>query len=196
MQAEIEKSLISDEPCEYCKEIRSTFSMGELADRCAKVIEDFYELTSQSDVVVLYDRTPKGDPLATILEVWLATDDEQALIDLVDSVEEIWFDRDSMESSYGEDPWFIEKYGSSWELSADWEKMERSLRQEARLVNPLVTTILEKVLGPLIHDRTENGESLIFTAGVGHSLNTLYRARVFQTQAKLESALSSIDVVF
>lgn len=175
--------------CDYCEKAAPIVVIKELVGRCEHVIETYYEPTSLEDSVVLYDRTPAGDSLRDVLEELLGADDS-VLNDLIESLTDRWFDWSSHEHRYGDDPYFAETSRLPSALGVEWRKMEASLRSEARIVNPKVNSILERVFGPLLNYRTASGNGVILDAGPDTGLPKLYRARVFQTLEDLESALS------
>ena len=175
--------------CDYCGIRHPTIELNALAEQCDVAIERFYEASSLSDDVVIHDRTPKGEPLNEVLQRLLGGS-EQLREDIAILLGEIWFDRDSMESRYGEDPWFVEATTHPEVLSAAWRQMEHRLQHEARLVNPAVAAVLEEVFGSLLNYQTRDGTPVLVEAGPGCEWNTFFRARVFQTLKELEDALS------
>ena len=174
--------------CQYCGKTVPTVVLEELVDRCEHVIETFYEPTSLEDYVVIYGRTPRGYSLQEVIEELLEAD-EAVLDDLTQSLVDRWFDWDSHEHRYGDDPHFVEKSRLLSNLGVEWRKMEASLRSEARIVNPKVNAILERIFGPLLNYRTASGIGVIVDAGPDTGLSRLYRARVFQSLVELETAL-------
>lgn len=175
--------------CDYCGKTAPTVVLEDLVDRCEHVIETYYEPTSLEDSVVLYDRAPAGDSLRGVLEELLGAD-EGVLDDLAESLADRWFDWSSHEHRYGDDPYFSETSRLPSTLGIEWRKMEASLRSEARIVNPKVNSILERIFGPLLNYRTVSGNGVIVDAGPHTGLPKLYRARVFQSLEDLENALS------
>jgi hypothetical protein len=175
--------------CDYCAKTAPTVILESLVDRCEHIIETFYEPTSLEDSVVIYGRAPVGDSVRDVLEELIKADDD-VLDDLTESLADRWFDRDSHQHRYGDDPHFAEKFRLPSALSVEWRKMEASLSSEARIVNPKVNSILERIFGPLLNYRTASGNGVIVDAGPGTALSKLYRARVFQTLEDLENALS------
>jgi RES domain len=188
LKAEIAKSSTIDQECDYCESVAPTIDMYNLADRCDTVIENFYEATSLSDAVIIYDRTPEGEELASVLDRIVAPQQE-VVADLVELLTDMWFDFDSQEYRYGEEPWFVEKTKSAEPLSNAWNKMERSLKHEARYLNPEAARMLENMFGTVHDDRTREGQVVIVELGANCKIDTLYRARVFQTLAAMETAL-------
>ncbi|WP_206689468.1 hypothetical protein, partial [Neisseria gonorrhoeae] len=57
--------------CDYCGIELATMSIGEVAERFDVVIEDFFDVTSLSDAVVIYEREPAGDAIADVVEMQL-----------------------------------------------------------------------------------------------------------------------------
>lgn len=189
LKAEIAKSPTVDQACDYCETVCPTIDLGSLADRCDSVIDNFYEVSSLTDAVIIYERDPEGEDLEAILDQ-LVGSSQEVINDLVELLTEMWFDYNSYEHHYGEEPWFIEKTKLSEPLSVAWSKMEHSLRHEARYINPTVANMLEDVFGMLLDDRTREGKTVVSELGTDCQIDTLYRARVFQTLEAMETALS------
>ena len=188
LKAEIARSRAVEQECDYCESIGPTIDMGNLAERCDAVIENFYEVSSLSDAVIIYDRTPEGEELAEVLNRIVAPQQDVA-DDLTELLTGIWFDFDSQEHRYGDDPWFVEKTKSSEPLSEAWNKMERSLKYEARFLNPNAVKMLENMFGTVHNDKTSDGKDVVMELGANCEIHTIYRARVFQTLRALEVAL-------
>jgi len=189
LKAEIEKSPTVDQACDYCETVCPTIDLGSLADRCDSVIDNFYEVSSLTDAVIIYGRDPDGEDLEGVLDQ-LVGSPQGVIDDLVELLTEIWFDYSSHEHHYGEEPWFVEKTKLSEPLSVAWSKMEHSLRHEARYINPTAASMLENVFGMLLNDRTREGKTVVLELGTDCQIDTLYRARVFQTLEAMETALS------
>jgi hypothetical protein len=188
LKAEIAKSLTIDQECDYCESVRPTIDMGSLANRCGTVIDDFYEVSSLSSAVIIYERTPEGEELAEVLDRIVGSQEEM-VADLVELLSDMWFDFDTHEHRYGEEPWFVEKTKFAEPLSDAWNKMEQSIKHEARYINPEAARMLENVFGAVHDDRTSEGNVVVVELGAGCEIETLYRARVFQTIKAMESAL-------
>lgn len=185
----IAQSPTTSDACDYCDSVAPTIDMYGLADYCDKAIDEFYEVSSLCDAVTIYERTPDGDQLPDVLERILGAPGD-AIEDIVELLSDYWFDRDSMEHRYGEDPWFVEKTSFAEPMSDAWIQMERSLRNQARFINPEASKMLESVFGPILDDRTHQGRDVIVECGPGYKIDKFFRARVFQTYSALEKALS------
>ena len=189
LKTEIAENSTVDQECDYCESVGPTIDMGSLADRCDIVIENFYEATSLSDAVIIYDRTPEGDELAGVLDR-IVGPHQEVVADLVELLTDMWFDFDSQEHRYGEEPWFVEKTKFSEPLSNEWKEMERSLMHKARYSNPDAARMFETMFGTVHNDRTCEGKLVVVELGPNCEIDTLYRARVFQTLKAMETALS------
>jgi hypothetical protein len=95
-------------------------SIGDVADRCDSIIENFFEVTSLSDAVAIYGRDPTGDPIAEVIEIQLGAD-APVVEDVVEALGDIWFEHSSMQSKYDDDPYFSEKshLGGSYEIKGE-----------------------------------------------------------------------------
>ncbi len=177
------------ESCDYCNMVAPTISMYELAGQCDAMIDMFYDPTNMPGDDGFEPDPPEGDSLLDILQEEVGSD-ERATKDLEEMLGELWFDVSSMEHKYGEDPHFVGRRKFEEPLVGVWEKMERSLRHEARLVNPTVTNVLEEVFGGIHADTSTDGKLVVVTAGPKLAIDHLYRARVFQTIDAMEEALA------
>ena len=174
--------------CEYCEKVKPTIDMWALTEMVNDVIANFYESTN-SDENYIWDSEPEGDSLDDVLHQIVGLPD-QAVEDLTELLSEMWFDRDTFDHQYGEDPHFVEKTRFEQPLSEAWRRMEQSLKHEARFVNPTVHEVLENVFGPVLDDRTYDDKPVIVEVGPGCEIDHLYRARVFQTEKAMVAALS------
>lgn len=181
----IEQTASEANPCEYCESLAG-IELWDLAWLCDEVISRYYELTSNSKAVVVYDREPEGDNLHdTILKLTGIPTDAVEVV--VDDLSFIWFDRNSGESRYGEDdPWFSRRSLAD-SLGHAWQEMEESLRSADSLFD--AQALLGMIFNDLTNDRDSTGSEVIIEAGPAGSLKTLYRGRIFQTDDELAKAL-------
>lgn len=180
--------------CDYCGLDRPCAALLDVAHECDRVLDTHFEPTHLDDAVVIYDRDPAGSPLEKTLEGLYVVRSE-AIDDLIEDLNFLWFDRDTMENKYSvEDeadvPWFRLRADLGEPVSDAWYEMNKSLQEEARYVNPPAMRVLETVLGDIDTDHTEDGEPVVIAAGPGTELTTLFRARVFQLEQQLLDALS------
>ena len=97
------------------------------------------------------------------------------------------------ENPFEEDAQYEEKGVDDYESTAEWRRFEESLMSEGRYFNRTAEDILRSTFENLVEHRTNDGRSVLVDAGPGTSLTALYRARVFQSDDKLEEALKRPD---
>lgn len=180
----INETGVSGSECDFCDSRSITVELDEFLFIFEKMLDDFYECSSQNPAVVIYDYSPDGETLEEILQSFISPD---AAPELAELISDEWFDWSSHEHRFGEDPYFIRRSNLRAELNHEWVRLEKSLKSTARLVNPLVAGTLEKIFSPLFYD---NAASAIITAGPNKQINNLFRARVFQSAKKMQSELS------
>jgi hypothetical protein len=76
----------------------------------------------------------------------------------------------------------------------DWRRFENSLKTEARFFSRTVANRLTSIFDGIDKLQTCDGRPLVVDAGPGTDFHTLYRARVFQSDDKLEIALGRPDI--
>ncbi len=175
--------------CDYCESDGPATEVFFIAERCNEVISTFYELSSDTMAVVHFGRDPIGECLFEVIQHLTGVSKEavEAIVEVLS--ESIWYDRDSGESTFGDDPYFVRRSTIDSPLLARWSEMESSLRTEARYVNPKVALFMEQVFGDISEHVAGDDSSVLVDAGPGSSLTTIYRARVFQSERSLEKAL-------
>jgi hypothetical protein len=82
----------------------------------------------------------------------------------------------------------------AWDFEGDWSFFEKSLKREARYFSRIAEEILATVFDGISNYNTIDGRSLVVEEGPGTELARLYRARVFQSEEKLEEALKRPDM--
>src|SRR3546814_8016408 len=102
--------------------------------------------------VVHFDRTPLGTDLETTIQRLVGVS-ERAVEDIVETLQFMWYDRDSGEYQYGDDePWFVLKPSMESPLSDDWSVMESSLRSEAGYLSPKVGKFMKSMFADIAAD--------------------------------------------
>jgi hypothetical protein len=89
---------------------------------------------------------------------------------------------------------YDEKGVDAAEYLEQWADFERRLRQETRFVSPSGFEILTDTFNGIHEHKTRDGRAAVVDAGPGYPLSVLYRARVFQSDAKLKEALKRPDL--
>ncbi|MEX8191504.1 RES family NAD+ phosphorylase [Comamonas guangdongensis] len=179
----------SDNSCEYCDVDAPAADLLVVAQLCEKVIDTFFEESSNTVAVIHFRRTPAGNDLQTTISE-LTGIPQGAVNVVVEHLSNLWYDEGSGQSRYGDDdPWFVLKQSMAEPLGYSWREMEESLRSEVRYFNPKALALLDMIFGEITNDRDKEGRSVVLEAGPGTSLKTLYRGRVFQNEGALLSAL-------
>lgn len=179
---------VKDYSCEYCDGDGPSVEISLISRKCSDVISTFFEVSSLTMAVVHFNRDPAGESLADLVE-HLTLMSGKAVDDVVEELTHQWYDHDSGQELYGEDPYFVPRRDIASALAAAWMDMENSLRTEARYLNPKVNKFLEQVFRGLSDHVAAGGSSLFTDAGPDTPIPELYRARVFQSEKGLETAL-------
>lgn len=184
------ESANDDFSCDFCETGNPAVEMSLVAKQCNEAIETFFEVSSQTPAVLYFNRIPAGEDIHTLLTRLVGTSDK-AIESLLATLEEMWYDHDTEEPRYGEDPHFVLASRSpiATALHSSWNEMEASLRGEARYLNPKVTAFMEKIFGAISSETTADGRSVLTNTRTSPLYNTFYRARVFETTYELEQAL-------
>lgn len=181
--------ILEEADCDYCQTFSRCCEIQFIAEQCNDVINNFFECTSTTDAVVIYERTPAGSDLSDILQEITAISDLSIIEDIAEALSELWHHLGSGDPIYGDNPWFIAKSDIEYPLSREWNEIETSLRCESRYLNPKVKKFLDEIFGDLEHCFADGGKSVLVNAGPNTEYTQFYRARVFQNQRNLESAL-------
>ncbi|AYH07380.1 MULTISPECIES: RES family NAD+ phosphorylase [Pectobacterium] len=189
LQRLVRDAATHENACEYCNNDDPAADLRMVAQRCEKIIDTFFELSSNTMAVIHFDRTPAGHDLHTTISN-LTKIPPEAVDVVVEYLNNFWYDDDLEEFRYGDDdPWFVLRSSIADQLGYAWQKMEESLRSDVRYFNPKAIELLDRIFGELISDRDKDGQPVVVEVGPGKSLNTLYRGRVFQTEEALAAAL-------
>lgn len=98
------------------------------------------------------------------------------------------------ESEFGPESHYEELEADDSEWRADWEHFERSLKTEARFFNSAGSSHLAAVFGHIDKIRTLRKRPLVRTITPGSKSALFFRARVFQSDDALKTALGRPDL--
>ena len=193
--------------CSYCSRSAKSYSIGELAERIEEVFEEHYFRTSDqptawqysmlADKELNYIWERDGEPVvyaimnAAEIPEAAANDIQQILEDKYSDYEA---DKMGDETEFASDSYYEPKGADDSYWQEEWREFEHSLKSEARFFNLSALSYLASVFDRIGLMETQDGRSLVVDAGPGTSFNVLYRARVFQTDEKLEEALTRPDL--
>jgi hypothetical protein len=180
----LQKPVLGNEAdeCRYCGLEAPVADLDDIALRCSEALLAAFQFVEQPMAVVHHGHDPIGAPIGEILEQMMDCS-EDVIADLSQALLGLWGDGE------GDEPYSIEQTYASVQMTSEWEAMERSLQHEARLINPQVGVVLEKVFGSIEQLRTRRQVSAVVTAGPGQPLESFQRARVFPSEGALEAAL-------
>jgi RES domain len=97
------------------------------------------------------------------------------------------------ESEFSEDAHYEKIMPGDEEWQASWRKFEKTIKSEARFFSRTAARQLGALFDDIDKMRTREGRPLIVTVGPGTEFPHLFRARVFQSGAKLRNALERPD---
>lgn len=203
LRAEIQKDG-SDDVCFYCKSGDKTFSIGAMADRIELALnQHFYRTPTEPSGMEYamikegdYDWERKGEPVGDIIQEYAHIAPEPA-----EDIRSVLEDRHSdteraqmgEEGSFDEDAHYAEADVDDAESQAGWLHFEQSLKTEARYFSRKAEWTLQSVFEGIAQQQTHDGRPIVVEAGPGKQIIAIYRARVFQSNEKLEHALKRPD---
>jgi hypothetical protein len=192
--------------CSYCGKTRRSYSVGELAERIEIAFEQHYVRTSDQpndfQSMLLRDRESSyewdrdGEPVtdaimnAADIPQETAEDIQKILQDKHDDFERAQIGE---ETEFAEDSHYEEKGASDEFWQEEWRSFENTLKTEARFFSRTAAKHLSSIFDGIDELLTRDGHPLVVDAGPGTDFHTLYRARVFQSDDKLEAALCRPD---
>jgi len=121
-----------------------------------------------------------------------AARDAQAILE--DRHNDVDLARMGAETAFAADACYEEMPTDATEWHWAWATFEHALLTEARFFNEAGAGLLTRVFGDIDRLRSLPRHPVVVTAGPGHRINHLYRARVFQADAKLEEAIGRPDL--
>jgi hypothetical protein len=190
--------------CSYCERHEKTFSITEMADAVELALkEHFYQTpTEPSDMESAmmsegdYDWERKGDPITFVIEESAQVERKPAE-DIQKVLEERnhHFDPDSIgrEEPFEEDAHYAATDVDVAESQAGWFHFEKVLKTQARYFSRTAEETLRSIFEGIYEHKTREGHAVIVEAGPDKPLAAIYRARVFQSDKKLEEALKRPD---
>jgi hypothetical protein len=183
------------DPCTYCTSFKKTISIGELAKQTKNVLEEHFYQTSLDSP--RFDDERQGDSIVEVIAS-AAEIDEAPAKHVQQVLENDNYDHDMAqmqeECPFEEEAHYAEKGPQTYELSAAWSDFETGLKTETRLFNREAEATLDSVFTDLAGHKTKTGKPVIVLAGPGTALGSLYRARTFHTDGKLNAALVRPDL--
>lgn len=192
--------------CSYCGETLACITVEELADHVETAFDEHYVRTANypdswqeramADRESDYEWEREGQPVLEAIEEAAAIPSEAAA-DVLEILDNRHGDFDSAamgeETEFASDAHYEEKGASAQAWHEEWNSFEQSLKTEARFFSRSAAELLALVFGQIDTLKTRPRRPLIVDAGPGRKLTHLYRARVFQSEERLEEALCRPD---
>lgn len=191
--------------CFYCGREAKTFTIDDMADEIEIAFDKHFYQTSTEPSSLEYtmmkesdwDWEREGEPIIYAVEAAVEIDESPAE-DICEVLAERHADMELAqmgdECQFDSDSYYAEKDTDDLEYSEQWKFFEKSLKSEARFFSRTANATLEAVFEDLHDHRTRDGGSVIVEAGPGAGITTLFRARVFQSDDSLETALKHPDI--
>lgn len=212
LRAEIERDG-QDRTCFYCEQDRKTLSIDQVANFVYARLSEFFDRPLQypPDLQATFEQMArdggeeppdKGRRVADVIrdEAGLcetATEDIRCILAerYPEEPDVIGLDdTGSKEGPFDPEAHYVKRESvNAWDFEDDWDRFETSLKGETRYFNRTAEEILTTIFEGIDEHNTINGRSLVVEAGPGTELAQLYRARVFQTEVKLEEAMKRPD---
>lgn len=192
--------------CDYCG---TSAQASDLKAICDLVDEAFqrhftrsrmemngYEWAMHKDSESSFEFEPDGEQ--TVYAIMNAADVSETIADdIQEFLQDRYSDIDSAQigetTEYDSDIYYEEALPDGREWQETWQSFERSLKTEARFFSSRALDVLNSVFKGIDVMTTKQGGGLLAEGGPGTSYEYLYRARAFQSEGKLRSALLRPD---
>jgi hypothetical protein len=196
------------EHCGYCgEEVAKTLGIGDIAGLVETAFNDHMVRTGteppDSERALYADRESnlnwyrQGQETAQAIED-IASIPSEAARDIQAILEDRHDDFDMArmgeETEFAPDACYVEKKTDARQWHWAWSSFEQALQTQTRFFNREGSALLARVFGGIDQLRTKPRHPVIVFSGPNHRINHLFRARVFQSNAKLEEALYRPDL--
>ncbi len=193
--------------CSYCNQVGATLEIGDLAERVEGAFEKHFTRTasepSSLEYAMLKDKESnyewerEGEPVVYAI-MNAAEIPEEAAQDIQNILEHkngTYDDGDmGRESAFDSESHYREKPATGADWHHEWDHVENSLRTEARFFSSDAEKMLSSIFAGIESLQTATSKPIIVQAGPETTNNKLFRARVFQSDEKLKTALENLDL--
>ena len=203
LKSEVER-IGEDGTCFYCEEDGKTISLDDLAGYVGTAFEQHYHRTPIDPEGVECIMVKEGghwerhgeQAAYAIAEAAEIADHAAEDVRRILCERHYDFDNAAMgeESEFDEEAHYEASRVEDYELQAEWQHFQQSLKTESRLFNRGAEATLGSIFENLDAHKTHDGRTAIVDAGSGLEIGALYRARAFQSEDKLEHALARPDI--
>ena len=193
--------------CDFCDRRKGpTITLEAMADHVERAFADHYQRTSdQPDMIEeiamrsgARSWTRHGEPVSEAIQLAAQIEPEPG-----NAIAEILADRHNTmvpgdpdkEQEFDGDSYYERlRVVEDNRFHRDWEQFERNLKSETRFFSRQAQAVLAGIFDDIAEVRTKANESVIFAAGPGTQMTSVFRARVFHTEDKLRTALERPDL--
>jgi len=178
----------SEGTCNFCGVVAASYTLGELSELVEEIFQDHYQMSFPTPP----DNEQYGDSSADAI-MNLGGFPENAAVQIREILEDEYYSFEAVAEGeaipFSDDTYYIESSVDVRDLESQWREFERTLKIEARFFNPKGFMFLESIFTGIEDLSTKSGRPPIVKAGPGHTIDHLYRARVFQSTTELQGAL-------
>jgi hypothetical protein len=190
--------------CSYCGGHAKAFSIDELANEVEIAIKEHFYRTAKEPSDMEYSMMSEGDyyweregdPITDIIEECVKIEREAAE-DVQKVLHELhhYFDSDHLgeEQPFDEEAHYAEADVDTADSHASWLHFEKTLKTKERYFSRTAEETLASIFDGIEDLKMRDGKTVIVEAGPSKELAVFYRARVFQSDEKLEEALKRPD---
>ncbi len=206
MSVQIDKSG-AEATCEFCNKDTACMTLGELADHVEAAISLHYRLTSDQpdgfEHAMLADKESgyvwerSGYPLADLLNDMLSLPEAaaEAVLDILADEHFDWDDaKAGEENPFDRDAHYAPVRVSDMDLQYGWQEIEASLKSRSRFFNQEAQVFLDSIFAGIDARTTLDGKPILVRAGPGTDIEGFYRARAFENDQDLETAMGRPDL--
>lgn len=192
--------------CSYCEKTGQTIDLDDMAGRIETAFEQHYSRTASEpdgfqyamlkDKEIDYEWEREGEP--AVYAIMNAADiPEQAAEDIQAILADEYYDFDEAamgeEGEFSSGTYYEEIMPGDEEWQEGWRLFERTIKSESRFFSRTAAAQLGELFDIIDTMTTRKGKPLVIDAGPGTDYTHLYRARVFQSDDKLEPAMKRPD---
>lgn len=189
--------------CDYCGRHDKSYLVGTLAERVEKAFLQHYKRIQPTPLEVMLlekdiedwtlnsNHTVDAIKEACDIPVQAANDVQKILQDKYADYEDFI---SGNESKFSNESRYSEKELYDYLDVKKWEDLERKIKYKVRFFNDELRNFLTDLFTDIDKLKTKNNLPVVIVAGPGKELNTLYRARMFQSEEMLKKAIKKPDV--
>ena len=206
LKAEVQKNGTIAQ-CSYCDQVANSYTIEEIADLIETAFEKYFYRTSDqptsqekvmaTDLEFKYEWEREGNPVIDVIQ-----NIAKISLDTADDILSILagrhsdFDSEAMneETEFSGDSYYAELTPDDSKWQAEWRKFKNSLKSEARFFHRNAAQHLAAVFNYIDKLVISDKKSLVIEVGPNMPLSVVFRARVFQSDQKIEEALCHPDL--